>query len=183
MATGISDPERRDRIIDAALALIAEAGVAGVSHRKVAARAGVPLGSMTYHFTSMHELLFAAFTRFSTSVSLRFEARMADATDFHSAQEAVADLICFDVVASQHELVLTHELYTLAARELNYRALTREWMQRSRRALERHFSADTARQLDAMIEGLSIHRALDTEPTNRAFVLASVQRLSTQTKL
>jgi len=41
------DPGRRDRIIDACLEVIAEHGVAGTSHRRVAAAAGVPLGSMT----------------------------------------------------------------------------------------------------------------------------------------
>ena len=43
MATGKTDPDRRERILAAVLDLIAEDGVAGVSHRKAAARAGVPL--------------------------------------------------------------------------------------------------------------------------------------------
>jgi DNA-binding transcriptional regulator YbjK len=37
-------------------------------------------------------------------------------------------------------------------------------MRRSRAALERHFSPATASMLDALIEGLSIHHALDDEP-------------------
>ena len=61
-----NDPGRRDRIIDACLDVIAEVGVAGTSHRRVADAAGVPLGSMTYHFTGMNELLHEAFTRFGT---------------------------------------------------------------------------------------------------------------------
>ena len=52
-----NDPNRRDRIIDACLRVIAEVGVAGASHRKIAEAADVPLGSMTYHFTGMDELL------------------------------------------------------------------------------------------------------------------------------
>lgn len=51
------DPDRRSRIIDAALDVIAEKGVAGTTHRRVAAMADVPLGSMTYRFHSMDELL------------------------------------------------------------------------------------------------------------------------------
>ncbi|GAA3353593.1 hypothetical protein [Saccharopolyspora gregorii] len=35
-------------------------------------------------------------------------------------------------------------------------------MRRSQEALGRHFDADTARELDALIEGLTIHRALGT---------------------
>ncbi|WP_032796765.1 TetR/AcrR family transcriptional regulator, partial [Streptomyces sp. HCCB10043] len=57
------DPERRTRIIDAALTVIAADGMAGLSHRTVAAEADVPLGSTTYHFASLDELLVAALRR------------------------------------------------------------------------------------------------------------------------
>lgn len=63
MANRRFDPERRDRIIEATLDLISAEGVAGTSHRKVAAVADVPLGSMTYHFAGMDDLLHEAFTR------------------------------------------------------------------------------------------------------------------------
>lgn len=172
------DPERRDRIIDAALDVIAESGVAGASHRRVAAAAGVPLGSMTYHFTGMDELLHAAFDRFTSGFSDVFERRMATATDLGSARAAVADLITRDLFTSRRELVLTHELYTLAAREPAYRTLTNRWMRRSRAALERHFDPLTARLVDALIEGLTIHRALDTEPADAADVVDAIARIT-----
>ncbi|WP_019549381.1 TetR/AcrR family transcriptional regulator [Streptomyces sulphureus] len=178
MATGRNDPERRDRIIGAALDLIAESGVAGTSHRKVAARAGVPLGSMTYHFASREELLREAFGRFAQGISEVFEEYLDAAATPAEAREAVADLVHRLSDASRRELVLTHELYTLAAREPVYRELTRAWMQRSRTSLERHFDPATARQLDALIEGLSIHRALDTEPHTRELTLEAVRRLT-----
>ncbi|TDC66680.1 TetR/AcrR family transcriptional regulator [Streptomyces hainanensis] len=177
-ATGRSDPGRRDRIIDACLDVIAEAGVAGTSHRRVAARAGVPLGSMTYHFTGMDELLHEAFGRFATSVSDGFEQVMAAARDLDAAQRAVVDLITRDVLTDQRDLVLTHELYTLAAREPAFRDITNAWMARSRRALERHFDPTTARLLDALIEGLTIHRALDTEAHDPAVVATAVGRIA-----
>jgi TetR/AcrR family transcriptional regulator, regulator of biofilm formation and stress response len=47
VARGPTDPTRRDRIAAAALAIVLEQGVAAVSHRAVADRAGVPLGSTT----------------------------------------------------------------------------------------------------------------------------------------
>lgn len=131
MATGRNDPERRERIITAALDLIAEEGVAGTSHRKVAARAGVPLGSMTYHFGGMDELLREAFIRFSSSIVAVFEERLGAADTPDEAREAVAGLVHHLSSGNQRELVLTHELYTLAARKPAYRELTREWMRRS----------------------------------------------------
>lgn len=181
MATGRTDPERRDRIIDAVLDLIVDEGVAGVSHRKVAARAGVPLGSMTYHFSGMDELLHEAFTRFSGTIVAVFEERLGAANTPDEAREAVADLVHHLSGGNQRELILTHELYTLAARRPAYRELTRTWMGRSRRALEWHFDPATARQLDALIEGLSIHRALETEPHGRALTVEAIARITAPT--
>ncbi|WP_091227152.1 TetR/AcrR family transcriptional regulator [Microbacterium sp. 3J1] len=174
-----NDPDRRDRIIDACLDVIAESGVAGASHRRIAAAAGVPLGSMTYHFDGIDDLLRQAFTRFSTMISTRFEERLAAASDLESARAAVVEIIREDVFGSTREFVLSHELYTLAAREPAYRALTTAWMQRSRAALERHFDVDTARLLDAMIEGISIHRALDEQVRDEAEIAVAVERITT----
>ena len=194
MATRRFDPDRRDRIIDAALDVIAAEGVAGASHRKIAARAGVPLGSMSYHFSGMDELLTEAFTRFGTSISDRFDERLGRAVGIDAARQAVVDLIHEDLLDSQRELVLTHELYTLAARKPEFRRITRDWMARSRRALGLHFDPVTCRMLDALIEGLSIHAALDTdaqdtdaqdtepldpEPHSRARTAEAVARITT----
>lgn len=173
-----NDPDRRNRIIEACLDVIAESGVAGASHRRIAEAAGVPLGSMTYHFDGIDELLHEAFTRFSRTISERFEQRMAAATDGASARDAVVAIIQEDVFGDGRELVLSHELYTLAARKPAYRALTTAWMRRSRAALERHFDPETARLLDAVIEGISIHRALDEDPRDPDEVAELVARVT-----
>lgn len=57
---GPGDPGRRDRIVSAVLDLVAEHGMAGVSHRTVARAADVPLGSTTYYFHSLDDLLAGA---------------------------------------------------------------------------------------------------------------------------
>jgi DNA-binding transcriptional regulator YbjK len=54
-------------------------------------------------------------------------------------------------------LVLTQELYTLAARRPEYRELTHEWMRRSRVRLEKHF---------------------ETEPHGRALPLEAISRIT-----
>ncbi len=172
-----NDPDRRNRIIDTCLDVIAEVGVAGASHRRVADAADVPLGSMTYHFTGMDELLKEVFTRFAGTVADRFEARMAAARNAAEARDAVVAIILDDVFGDPRDLVLTHELYTLSAREPAFRAITASWMARSRAALERHFDPETARILDALIEGLTIHRALDAEQRDPDEVRRAVHRV------
>jgi DNA-binding transcriptional regulator YbjK len=172
------DPGRRDRIINACLDVIARSGVAGTSHRKVAEAADVPLGSMTYHFMGMHDLLHEAFSRFAFTASQEFEERIAAAHDTETAKQAIADAITHNILSDHRELVLTHELYTLAARDPTYRDITHAWMAHSRRILEQYFDSTTARILDALVEGLSIHRALDNEPHDQAVVSAAVQRIT-----
>ena len=172
------DPRRRDRIIDACLDVIAEVGVAGTSHRKVAEAADVPLGSMTYHFTGMAELLPEAFTRFAVAFSDRFAVRMSAAADKDEAIASIVDAVEVDILSDQRELVLTQELYTLAARDASFRDITNAWMGRSRAALEQHVDPVTARMLDALIEGLTLHRALDNEPQDYTVVRTAIARIT-----
>jgi TetR/AcrR family transcriptional regulator, regulator of biofilm formation and stress response len=175
------DPGRRDRIINACLDVIAQNGVAGTSHRKVAEAADVQLGSMTYHFAGMHDLLQEAFSRYALAASEQFAARMAAAHDVDTARRAIASAISDNAHGSQRDLVLTQELYTLAAREPAFRDITHAWMARSRLTLESFFDPTTARILDALVEGLSIHRALDNEPQDDAIVTAAIEVLTAKT--
>lgn len=169
------DPGRRDRIIDACLDVIAREGVTGTSHRRVAAEAGVPLGSMTYYFAGMGDLLHEAFARFARAASDDLGRRMAQAADLDAARRVVAEHI---IDVSGRELVLSQELYTLAARDRRYRGITGAWMERSREALERHFDPQTARMLDALVEGLTIHRALDRDARDPREVETAIARVT-----
>ncbi len=172
------DPGRRDRLVDAALTVIAERGVAGTTHREIARVADVPLGSMTYHFTSLDEVLAEAFTRHADRAADVFDARMGAARTRAEAVEAVVALVTDDLLASGTgtDLVLMVELYVAAARNPALRAVTQAWMGRSRRALERHFDPTTARELDALIEGLVLHSALSTDPMTSAQLRHAIER-------
>jgi DNA-binding transcriptional regulator YbjK len=167
------DPGRRDRLIDAALTVIAERGVAGTTHREIARVADVPLGSMTYHFTSLDEVLAEAFGRHADSIARVFDERLAAAADRDAAVAAVVTLVSEDLLGSGHP---TAELYVAAARNPALKAVTQAWMRRSRQALERHFDPTTARELDALIEGLVLHSALSTEPMTAGEIRHAIER-------
>ncbi|WP_371329809.1 TetR/AcrR family transcriptional regulator [Brachybacterium sp. P6-10-X1] len=172
------DPQRRDRIIDACLDVIAEHGVAGASHRRIAAVADVPLGSMTYHFAGMDDLLREAFARFADQMAVRVEERTAGASTLDEALAAFGANLGEDVFATQRELVVTQELYTLAARRPQYRDLTSTWMARTRATLAPFVDEDTAVLLDAMNEGLALHRALHTAPARADLIAEALRRLT-----
>ncbi|MYR60896.1 TetR family transcriptional regulator, partial [Streptomyces sp. SID625] len=71
------DPGRRQRIIDAAIRVVGAKGIAGLSHRTVAAEADVPLGSTTYHFATLDDLLVAALRQADESFAQAVAARGA----------------------------------------------------------------------------------------------------------
>src|SRR3954452_720317 len=81
-------PDRHDRIVDAAIGVIAEHGVAGTTHRLIAAAADVPLGSLTYHFTGLDDLRAQAFARFAERMAETYEAHFADV---HDGADCVAE--------------------------------------------------------------------------------------------
>ena len=158
------DPDRRERLIGTALDVIAEHGIAGASHRAIAKAADVPLGSTSYHFASIDDLLAAAFTVHAEQASAALEQRMVAAPDQEAALEALTAHLSRDLLGAERGLVLAVELYGAAARRPVLRAVTEAWMLRSRRALELHFDPVTARELDALIEGLVWHQWLSTDP-------------------
>ncbi|PJM73825.1 TetR family transcriptional regulator [Bifidobacterium primatium] len=172
-----NDPERRQRIIDACLDVIAERGVAGTSHRVVAARAGVPLGSMTYYFDGMDDLLHQAFGQFVQRSIDVFAARMADVSSTEAACEAVARHIEGDLLITPHDFTINLEFYTIAARDGSFRDLSERWMAASRAELERFFDAETAQLLDALVEGLTLHRAFGVA-SSPAAIRTAIHRIT-----
>ncbi|MFI5906078.1 TetR/AcrR family transcriptional regulator [Dactylosporangium sp. NPDC051541] len=170
------DPDRKDRIIDAAIAVIAEHGVAGTTHRLIAAAADVPLGSLTYHFTSLEDLRCQAFRRHAERMSVIYEAHFRGVESREQLVEAVTDLIDGDAGASPSDWAIAYELYLAALREPALREVTETWMRASRAVLERFVDPTTARGIDALIEGLVMHKTLSTGPVSRQDIRTVVDR-------
>lgn len=162
------DPDRASRIVDASIEVIAERGVAGTTHRLIAAAADVPLGSLTYHFTGLDDLLAQAFTRHADRMAVVYEAHFADVASRDDLVEAVTDLVHGDAGADDPDWAVAYELYLAALRDPALRTVTEAWMRRSRSVLERFVDPTTARGVDALIEGLVMHKVLSTTPVSRA---------------
>jgi DNA-binding transcriptional regulator YbjK len=168
---------RRELLIEAALGVIAEQGVAGTTHRRVAAAAGVPLGSTTYYFADLHDLLGAAFGRFADQISERFEARLAPARSAEEAITAITDFLLFDF-DDPRDLALSYEFYAYAIRRPVIGDMVEAWFRRSQQALGRFFDPVTARLVDTFIEGLFTYRGLAREFSDAAEIRRGLEVLS-----
>ncbi|WP_308127997.1 TetR/AcrR family transcriptional regulator [Modestobacter italicus] len=162
------DPDRRQRIVEATVEVIAEHGVAGTTHRLIAAAADVPLGSLTYHFTGLEDLRAQAFALHAERMAVRYEAHFAEVGSTEDVVEAVTELVHADADADDRDWTVAYELYTAALRDPALRTVTESWMRRSRGVLERFVDPTTSRGLDALIEGLVMHKVLSTRPVPRA---------------
>jgi DNA-binding transcriptional regulator YbjK len=161
------DPDRAARIVEATIDVIAEHGVAGTTHRLIAAAADVPLGSLTYHFTGLDDLRAQAFALHAERMAVIYEAHFAGVGGPEAVVEAVTDLVHGDAGADDRDWAVAYELYLAALREPALRTVTESWMRRSRSVLERFVDPTTARGVDALIEGLVMHKILSTAPVSR----------------
>lgn len=175
-----ASPNRRELLIDRALDVVAEHGVSGTTHRRVAAAAGVPLGSTTYYFADLDDLLTAAFTRFADDISDRFEARLNPAQSPDQAVAAITEFLLHDM-NDPREHALNYEFYAYAIRRPATRALVEGWFSRSQQALGRFFDPATARLLDTLIEGFLTYRGLAREPSDAAEIRAALLLLTSWT--
>ena len=176
------DPDRKSRLIDVTIDVVAEHGVAGTTHRRIAAAANVPLGSLTYHFTGLEDLLAQAFQRHAERMSPLYEAHFQGVGSRAEFIDAVTDLIHGDAGASSSDWAVAYELYLAALRQPRLREVTESWMRRSRAVLERFVDPVTARGVDALIEGMVMHMTLSTVSYTRADTHRIVSRLVQHTQ-
>ena len=111
--------DTRARILRAALRVIGEAGVAGLTNRRVAKEAGLSLGSLTYHFASQTELLRDSLLLFVEEEAARITA-LADSlagsvTDIAQAA-AVVEQITSELAFGRAEIG-AFEVYIQAGRD------------------------------------------------------------------
>jgi len=176
--SAIGEPPRRERILRATLEAIEEYGISGVTHRKIAQRAEVPLGSMTYYFTGIDALLEEALSGFARDMSQTYQAYLAKAASPQEACEALTQVICGAQITTPENMELMYQLYAYANRRPALKAIMQAWMQRSQQILEVWFDPITARALDAFIEGMTLHYVVDRKPLSEAEIREMVLRLA-----
>lgn len=161
----------REEILRAALRLIGQRGIHAVTHREIAAAAGVSPGSTTYHFATLDELLTAALELFVDDEIARVEQATATLLDAHADPEAVLSVIAAQIqetLASPAEQVAQYELYLQATRNQALRASAARCVKAYHEitaAALRAAGADDPEQLApialALIDGLMLQQLAD----------------------
>lgn len=158
--------------MESALEVLARDGVAGITHRAIGEVADVPLGSITYHFATLDDIVNLAFETHVDKLASRFEARLASCGQEGDLIECIVLAITDDLAGHPSELAVTYELYGDAVRRADNKRITQEWMERAEDALAQHFDRATARLIDVVIEGLMVHMSIAQQPISKDAVRA-----------
>ncbi len=164
---GPADPGRRGRIVAAAVELMSRDGLHTITHRAVAAHAGVPLGSTTYYFRDLDDLLLAAVDvalEQSRDRIAAWDAALAPGADAAEVCRSLAALTVSFVVDHRARTVLDYELYAAGLRRTPLRARSAEWIGLLRTALRGRFDALTADALTAAVDGCTLQALLAPAP-------------------
>ncbi len=109
---------RRYALVSAAAELLCEGGFEAVRHRAVADRAGLPLASTTYYFSSLDELVGQAVEHLSAVETARLRDRVQALPRRRRGAEAAADLLV-DLLAgdeTREQTISRYERYIACAR-------------------------------------------------------------------
>ncbi|MEU3617816.1 TetR family transcriptional regulator [Streptomyces sp. NPDC006872] len=171
------DPERRQRIIDAAIRVVGEKGLSGLSHRSVAAEADVPLGSTTYHFATLDELMIAALRQANEGFAKVVAARGGLADARVDLPTELAGLLGEWLAGDRTGVELEYELYLAALRRPALRPVAAEWADDLSALLVRRTDPLTARALLALMDGICLQVLLTDVPYDEGYAREALARL------
>ncbi|MEU8814857.1 TetR family transcriptional regulator [Actinoplanes sp. NPDC048796] len=172
------DPEARRRTLaTAALEVIAEVGIGRTTHRAVAARAGLPLGSTTYYFPTLDDLIAAGLQKAAADLQRDLDlwgARLRGAEDLPNA---LAELIA-DYLADRQRAQIECELYVAAGRDAALRPLALAWLNGLREILEPHLGGAAASDLIALVDGVMLQALITGRDVDTRALSATIRRLA-----
>ncbi|BBZ31665.1 TetR family transcriptional regulator [Mycolicibacterium confluentis] len=129
-------------MVSAAADLLSEGGFEAVRHRAVARRAGLPLASTTYYFSSLDDLIAAAVEFIGMREAAQLRTRVAGLSKRRRGAETTAEVLVellvdhegLDTVAYE-QLISRYERYIACARQPALRDIQRRMLQQRTEAV------------------------------------------------
>jgi len=171
------DPEaRRREIVSAAAELIVEVGVEAITHRMVAARAGVPLGATTQYFATLDDLRDAALLTIAAEVDERLDGIRAQLAVRGVSPAVLADLVSTgldDARAVQADRAVV----TAAVHDPRLRRLARHLSEQLVQLLAPAYGTERATAAMIFIDGLMWSAQIRDSPLDRPFIESVLARI------
>lgn len=171
------DPEaRRREIIAAASELIVEVGADAITHRMVAARAGLPLGATTQYFDTLDDLRAVALRALADEVDARLEGVRLTLADRGVGAAVIADLIA-EGLDDHRAVQADRAVVTAAVHDPRLRELARHLSDQLVGFLEPVYGTDRALAAMIFIDGVMWSTQIRDTPLDRAFIETVLTRI------
>jgi TetR/AcrR family transcriptional regulator, regulator of biofilm formation and stress response len=164
--------ESRRRLLAATLRVMEQGGVAAVSHRSVAAEAGVAAASVRYHFGGIDDLLVAAMT----TATEEWAATLRD-RDEPTHLGRLAAFLADESLHHRERAVAEFELYLLAARRPALRSAAVAWLDVAIGPLADGLDDVGRRAFAAVLDGTCLHGLLADDPADATTIEAVLRRV------
>jgi DNA-binding transcriptional regulator YbjK len=164
------DPEaRRREIVTAAAELIVEVGVEAITHRKVAARAGVPLGATTQYFDTLDDLRDAALLALADDIQARVEETRRAVLAAGVTAESLARLI-HRSLEDARAVQADRAVVTAAVHDPRVRELARHWSDEVVGFIAPVHGERRARAASVFIDGVLWHSQIHDAPLDEELI-------------
>lgn len=107
--------------------MIADHGIEGLTHRRVAASASVPLSATTYYFSSLEDLLAAAMADLVERDLAVLRQRFAEIAPGGRLAEPLAEIVAQATSEGRRNSVVVVELHAAALRRESLRQIAVAW--------------------------------------------------------
>lgn len=102
----VDHSERRDRIVDAYLSVVARDGGAAATSRAVAAELGVATGGLWHYFDDFDAVLLAAFSRIFENTTTRIRERTADSAGLDAVEAMLREILPLEPLTQREATVV-----------------------------------------------------------------------------
>lgn len=171
------DPEaRRREIVTATAELIVEVGADAVTHRMVAARAGVPLGATTQYFDTLDDLRAAAFRALAEEVDARLDGVRQTLAERGDSPDVIAALV-FESMDDHHAVQADRAVVTAAVHDPRLRDLARHLSDRLVDLLTPTYGEDRARAAMIFIDGVMWSMQIRDDRLAQSFIESALARI------
>ncbi|MDV6011191.1 TetR family transcriptional regulator C-terminal domain-containing protein [Haloechinothrix sp. LS1_15] len=174
---------RRAALLDAGVGLLVEGGFDAVRHRAVAERAGLPLASTTYYFSSLDDLVAAVVERHARADLDRGRQRLAELDTCERSTAALIELVLDMLLgprraagdADAEAVLVRYERLVATGRRPHLRPLMRTLAAELRSLLSEIFdrsgrpvSPAELERIIALVDGAVVNALIEIDPDPRA---------------
>lgn len=167
---------RRKIILRAATELVPEVGSDNLTHRMVAERADVPLGSTTYYFDSIDDLVHEALREIADATRLDLEAMEKRLAQSQNVVREIS-IVIWEYLQDRMNLMYWNELYTSANHRPELAELALLWSDGLIRILSQYMNENAAQATAMFIDGTLLRVNVSKDTPSFDIIAEGISRL------